>query len=83
MEVLKCVLVVVDSKLVGLALIIDFLGDLLLYFFGELLKTSPFVEELLGLFCFFLLTDAVTGEEFERLIELVKNESSFIVLEED
>ena len=82
-EVLKCVLVVVDSELIGLALIVNLLGDLLLDFFGELLETSPFVEELLGLLCFLLLVDTVSGKEFERLVELVKNESSLIVLEED
>ena len=83
MEVLKRVFVVVDSELIGLALIVNFLGDLLLYFLGELLKTSPFVEELLGLLCFFLLVDTIAGKEFERLIKLVKNESSFIILQED
>ena len=80
MEVLKRVFVVVDSELIGLALIVNFLGDLLLYFLGKLLKTSPFVEELLGLLRFFLLVDTLADKEFERLIKLVKNESSFIIL---
>ena len=73
----------VDSKLIALALIINFLGDLLLDFLGELLKTSPFVEELLGLLGFLLLVDTIASKEFERLVKLVKNESSLIVLEED
>ena len=82
-EVLKCSLMVVDSEFIGLALIVYFLGDLFLHFLGEFLKTSPFVEELLGLLRFFLLIDAVASEELQRLIKLVKNESSFIVLQED
>ena len=63
MEVFKSCLVIVNGELVGLCLIFDFLGDLLLYFFTELLQASPLVEELLGLFSFLLFADTVAGEE--------------------
>ena len=63
MEVLKSGLVVVNGELVCLCLIFDFLGDLFLHFFTELLQLGPFIEELLGLFGFLLLGGTVAGKE--------------------
>ena len=63
MEVFKGGLVIVDSELVSLCLFFDFLGDLLLDLFAELLQAGPLIEELLGLLSFLLLADTVGREE--------------------